>query len=287
MSAIAQVRAPAFRYLGGKFRIGPWVIQKMPPHRVYVEAFGGSAGIMLQKPRAAVEVYNDLDGDVVSFFRTVRDPELRRRLIEAVELTPYSRAEFREAWESASNPVERARRLLIRSQMGFGAAGATKNRTGFRAYSGTGTCKDRQVWTSMPDRISAVGVRFTGVVIEQRDALQVMRAHDSAETLHYVDPPYIHGVRVGVRYYRHEMTDAQHLELLRGVMELKGMVMLSGYMSDMYATHLREWGLCRRRARIAGRRGTAIRTECLWINPAAQQAFCGVGDLFAQVGSGQ
>ncbi|HFC10149.1 MAG TPA: DNA adenine methylase, partial [Chloroflexi bacterium] len=83
--------APILRYHGAKWKIAPWIIQHFPPHTTYVEVFGGSAGVLLRKPPAPIEVYNDLDGEVVNFFRVLRErPE---ELARAVEFTPYARAE--------------------------------------------------------------------------------------------------------------------------------------------------------------------------------------------------
>src|SRR5260370_477219 len=118
-----MIERPVLRYHGGKFRIAPWVIEHFPPHRTYVEPFGGAAGVLLQKPRAYSEVYNDLDGDVVNFFRVLRDPAQLDRLLQVCVATPYARVEFEDAWEPVDEPIERARRLTIRAQMGFGSAG--------------------------------------------------------------------------------------------------------------------------------------------------------------------
>src|SRR5690606_29837565 len=93
------VTKPALRYHGAKFRLAPWIMGFFPPHRCYVEPFGGAAGVLLQKPRAYAEVYNDLDGDVVNFFRVLRNPLTRARLIEQCALTPYAKEEFDQAWE--------------------------------------------------------------------------------------------------------------------------------------------------------------------------------------------
>ena len=119
------IKHPAMRYHGGKWRLAKWVISHMPEHRKYVEPFGGAAGVLLQKEPAYCEVYNDLDSEVVNFFRVLRDPVLSQRLIDACVLTPYARAEFELAYEPANDPVELARRLVVRASMGFGSAGAT------------------------------------------------------------------------------------------------------------------------------------------------------------------
>lgn len=269
-----MVRSPAFRYHGGKFRLADWVLRHFPPHEIYVEPFGGAAGVLLQKPRSYAEVYNDLDGDVVNFFRVVRDPILRAQLFEQCALTPYARADFDLAWEPAEAPIERARRLVVRAQMGFGSAGATKGATGFRIDTRRKYGTAQHLWAAFPDGLAAIGDRFSGVLIENRPAIEVMRQHDSADTLHYLDPPYLHSTRVmqagKAGYYRHEMSETEHSALLDAVLELEGKVVLSGYPSDLYIDRLRTWTRHETRARISAGRGTALRTECIWVSPRAQ-----------------
>lgn len=99
------VTRPALRYHGGKFRLAPWLMQFFPPHGCYVEPFGGAAGVLLRKPRVYAEVYNDLDAEVVNFFRVLRDPVLRKDLIHACRLTPYARDEFDLAYEPIDDPL--------------------------------------------------------------------------------------------------------------------------------------------------------------------------------------
>lgn len=245
----------------------------MPDHSTYVEPFGGAAGVLLQKPRADSEVYNDLDGDVVNFFQVLRDPEQSRQLIEACILTPYARAEFDIAWEPTPDPIERARRIAIRAQMGFGSAGATKGKTGFRIDSQREYGTAQALWTLYPSAIATAGQRMQGVLIENRPAIEIMQQHDTDGTLHFVDPPYLHSVRVMQKgkagYYRHEMTDADHIELLEFLQTLRGMVMVCGYASTLYSERLSQWTKFETTARISAGRGGATRTEVVWLNPAA------------------
>lgn len=279
-----EVTGPALRYHGGKFRLAPWIMQFFAPHTTYVEPFGGAAGVLLQKQRSYAEVYNDLDGDIVNFFRVLRVPDLRRQLLELVSLTPYARADFDEAWEETNDPVERARRTAIRAQMGFGSAGATKGATGFRIDTRRAYGTAQHLWAEYPQAIAAVGQRFQGVLIENRPAIEVMQQHDRNDTLHFVDPPYVLSTRVlqanGKGYYRHEMTDADHLALLQVLLELEGMVVVSGYDSELYNDMLTGWETFQTKSRISAGRGTALRTEVVWINPACSDAMNSRGGLF-------
>lgn len=268
-----QIR-PALRYHGSKFRLASWVMSFFPEHTCYVEPFGGAAGVLLQKPRGYAEVYNDLDSNVVNFFAVLRDPQLRQQLIDAVILTPYARGEFDLAWEPTEDRVELARRLAIRAQMGFGSAGATKGTTGFRIDTKREYGTAQHLWVRYPSAIAAAGERFSGVVIENRDAVDVMRQHDAVDTLHFVDPPYVHSTRTrtGSGGYRHEMIDDDHLRLIDALKGLKGYVVLSGYDSELYTDVLGDWRRYTTQARISGSRGSGIRTEVIWLNPACSAA---------------
>lgn len=281
-----SVTAPILRYHGAKFRLAEWCMSFFPPHKCYVESFGGAAGVLLQKSRVYAEVYNDLDGEVVNFFQVVRDPDARARLIESLVLTPYAREEFEQAWEPSTDSIERARRLAIRAQMGFGSAGATKGATGFRIDTKRAYGTAQHLWTQYPSSIADAGKRLSGVLIENRPAVEVIRQHDSAETLHFVDPPYVISARVmgaGRSYYRHEMTDAEHVELINALLELDGMVVLCGYQTDLYSDLLSNWSSHTTESRISAGRGTALRTETVWLNPACiAELDRNPGGLFAE-----
>lgn len=275
------ISAPVIRYHGAKFRLAPWVLQHFPPHTCYVESFGGAAGVLMQKPRSYAEVYNDLDGDIVNLFRMLQDPATRAALVERLVLTPYSRAEFELSWEPANDPIERARRTIIRAQMGFGSAGATKGITGFRIDTKRQYGTAQSLWAEYPDSLAAVGQRLACVLIENRPAMEVITAHDAATTLHYVDPPYLHDTRYkgasSGRYYRHEMDDGEHRKLLSVLLELEGMVVLSGYPSELYSELLTDWSCYSTSARISAARGTANRTECVWLNRACGSRVSQIG----------
>lgn len=277
-SIMAAPARPILRYHGGKFRLAPWIIGHFPLHKVYVEPFGGAASVLMQKPRSHGEVYNDLDGDIVNVMRVLQDHAAREQLAELLTLTPYARAEFDLAWQPADDPVERARRTLIRAEMGFGSAGATKGTTGFRIDTKRNYGTAMHVWSKVPDMLAAFGQRLQGVLIENRDALQILRDHDTPHTLFYIDPPYVHDTRkMASACYRHEMDDDAHRALLDAVKSLQGMVILSGYTHSIYDDALDGWTRVETAARMAEARGTGVRVEVLWISPNAAQP-----DLFRE-----
>lgn len=277
-------KRPVLRWHGGKWRLAPWIIAQFPQHRVYVEPFGGAASVLLRKARTYSEVYNDLDDDVVNLFRVLRDSGQATGLIQALRLTPFARREFAVAYEPSADPVERARRLVIRSFMGFGSNGhnaATK--TGFRANSNRSGTTPAHDWAHYPDDLCTIITRLSGVVVECRPALDVMRAHDSPETLHYVDPPYLPETRSKKMHragaYAHELNEADHVALLEYLRGLAGMVALSGYNSLLYDEALAGWTRVETAAMADGAKS---RTEVLWLNPLAAERrllsrslFCG------------
>lgn len=272
MNIDVKIKHPAIRYHGGKFRLAPWIIEQMPEHVCYVEPFGGAAGVLLQKPRSYSEVYNDLDGEVVNLFRVLRNPELNQRLQDACRLTPYSRDEFCHAQQPATDSVERARRMVVRACMGFGSAAGIGGNSGFRGDSKRKYANAAHLWERYPENLAALCQRLQGVIIENKDALSVMRAHDAQTTMHYIDPPYVPETRVqGNRYYAYEMTVEGHEQLLAVARTMTGMVMISGYDTEVYNDMLSGWAKTEKTSRISAGRGTKVRTECLWLNPAAQQ----------------
>jgi DNA adenine methylase len=271
---------PVLRWHGGKWLLAPWIISHFPPHRIYVEPFGGAASVLLRKDRAYAEIYNDLDDQVVNLFRVLRDHTQAEQLRQGLRMTPFSRREFEEAWTTCAEPVEMARQLVIRSFMGFGSnahsdMGRGHKTTGFRANSNRSGTTPARDWEGYPDCLPAIIDRLRGVIIESRPALQVMVTHDSPTTLHYVDPPYLPETRNRKNQYdpkhqyRHEMTIDDHLHLLDAIKEMRGMVILSGYPAAQYDDRLTDWQRVECRALADGARE---RVEVLWINPACSDA---------------
>lgn len=274
---------PIMRYHGGKWRLAPWIISHFPPHRVYVEPFGGAGSVLMRKPRVYAEIYNDLDAEIVNVFRVLRDPRLSRKLEKLLRLTPFARQEFEAAYQPCRNRVERARRTLFKSFAGHGSdsihrakaehAGMLtrpsrwKAGTGVRSdsnRSGTTPAKD---WAHYPEQIARFCARLAGVVIECRPALKLVQQYDYPDTLFFVDPPYVNGTRRDPAHgYRHEMTDDKHRELAKALHSISGMAVVCGYPSELYDGELyADWRRIDTHVRTLGNRNGA--TEVLWLSP--------------------
>lgn len=266
---------PPLRYHGGKWRAADKIIPLMPPHMTYVEPFGGGGSILLRKQRSRHEVYNDLDGDIVNVFRVLQHKERAKQLIALLRLTPFSRDEFKLACEETMCPIERARRTIIRSMMGFSSAGATKSSTGFRSLDRIdGRSNSAAQWNNLPDHLNIITERLGGVIIENESAIDLIKRLDNKDVLHYVDPPYLPSTRssmkTGSTYYRHEMAENDHLELIELLQAVDGKVLLSGYDSDLYNDTLSDWEKVSFQSRAASSKGTVTRSECVWIKPGSQ-----------------
>lgn len=257
---------PVLRYFGSKWELAPWIIEHFPVHRMYVEPFGGGAGVLLRKQRSHLEIYNDLDGQVVNLFRVLRDKGMAERLKAAVSLSPFSREEYELARSPSDDPVEQARRTLMCAYFGHGSSGALK-KVGFRANSAGAGSPGPRVWKEYPNHIDRFCDRLRDVVIENRPAAEIMEAMDAPDTLHFVDPPYVLSTRVAPNVYRHEMSDHEHEELCELLCRLKGFVILCGYPNPIYNSL--GWQVITRDAQADG---AAERTEVLWLNDAAANA---------------
>lgn len=261
---------PPFAYHGGKARLAATIVSLMPPHRVYCEPFAGSLAVLLAKPRVGVELVGDTNGDLVNFWKMLRDrPD---DLAAACELTPYARAEYDAAFdEPTDDPIEQARRWWVRVQQGVAHKVGTKSGWQCSASDGRGSTSKASTVLRKVRGLPEVAERLAGVMIDHRSAQQTVPMMDGPHTLTYCDPPYVastHDVRGGGPY-EHGMTDDDHRELADVLQACEGAVLLSGYASPLYEDLYDGWHRIelRGRADTANRSGTTnARTEVVWSN---------------------
>ena len=255
-----QVVKPPFAYYGGKTNLAPIIAKMLPPHEHYVEPFAGSLAVLLAKAPSRAETVNDLDGDLVTFWRVLRD---RWEDLERVcALTPHSREEFRLAAEDdlPTDELERARLVWVR---------LTQSRSHSMKPTGWKYHKNPLVRTtslrSQVLRITECAERLHGVSLESRDALDVIRDYGSEPTAClYVDPPYLGSTRA--TNYRVEMLqDEAHVALADALNECKASVVLSGYDAPLYAELFDGWHRLDLKAPTT-LSGDTDRVEVLWSN---------------------
>lgn len=264
-----EIERPALRYFGGKFRLAPWIIKNFPPHLTYVEPYGGGGSVLLRKKPSYHEVYNDLDGEVVNFFRVLR--ERTDEFIKAIELTPYAREEQVYSFIPADDEFERARRLYVRAWQSHGG-GRTQWRTGWRyEKNDTRGSKMTDDWNKI-DYLFAIAKRLKTVQIENDDAVSVIKRFDDSRTLFYLDPPYLpttRSMRWRKKAYTFELTEQDHIALAELLNGIEGMVILSGHPSDLYDELYAGW----RKVSKSTTTDFQSRTiECLWISPKADES---------------
>ena len=246
------------KYPGAKNRLASWICEYIPEHEVYLEPFAGSLAVLFNKPRCHIETVNDLSGEVVNFFRMLRDrgDELR----EKIRMTPYSREEYILAYRETTDELERARRWAVRCWMGFGCGNLYQN--GFKSGQQRKSPNPARAWEELPETMKIAIDRLKGVQIENLPAVNLIKRYDTPDVFIYADPPYLHGTRKNY-LYAHEMSDAEHEELLETLLDHPGKVLLSGYENDIYNKVLSDWNKVQKETRAE--QGLK-RIETLWMN---------------------
>lgn len=257
----------AFNWFGSKSRAARRLLAMFPEHTHYCEPYAGAATVLMAKPRRFMEAICDLDGEVVNFFTVLRDHP--SDILRALDLTPYSRDEFLLAFDPTCDPLERARRFAVRCQQGAHSKSGSQKSGTWRSMLKSRPYSFARDWAVYPDRLQPIVERLQGVAIDNRPALDVLRRYDSERTLFYVDPPYMHETRISTAAYSHEMSVSDHLEMLIALLQVQGMVVLSGYASDTYDDALRRW--TRHEFGVVSTHGKQ-RTEVVWLNQAATRA---------------
>ncbi len=258
----------AFGWYGGKYSHLDWLLPLLPACHHYCEPFSGSAAVLLNRPPAPVETYNDIDGEVVNFFRVLR--EQPRKLMDALRLTPFSREEFFWSLDPTlqDNSLERARKFFIR---------ARQTRTGLAQTATLGrwaNCKNTSRagmsgvvsrWLGGVEGLEVVAQRFITVQIENRPAVEVIRLYDDKQTLFYCDPPYLHETRGDAKAYGFEMSEREHRLLARELNACKGRVALSGYRHSLMDDLFKGWRRFDAPAKVC-HSVKQMRQECVWMN---------------------
>lgn len=231
------------KYPGSKWNIARQLVNMIPKHHSYVEPFFGSGAVLFNKPLSDIETINDLDSDVTNLFRCIqKDSE---RLARMVMTTPFSRETYDKQFEIPESAIcvdsyERATNFLIKCWQGHGFR-ANGYKVGWKNdVQGRESMYALWNWYRLPEWIIDVTERLRKVQIENRPALEVIKRFNHDNVFMYIDPPYLLGTRTG-KQYAHEMSDADHEELLKELLQSKAKIMISGYESDMYNEYLKDW----------------------------------------------
>jgi len=275
------MRSPLI-WFGGKGMMVPKLVKLLPPHQYYVEVFGGGASLLFAKEPAPAEVYNDVDESLYNFFSVLKDKKSFENFYKLATLTPYSRLEFNYAklqYEREEDPVKRAYYFFVTVRQSFGG---TLSSFGFDVLASAGKNYKRvNSWLSLLELLPEMHARLMRVQVEGRDWRYILGEYNTPDYFAYLDPPYVMSTRRS-RRYKHELTDADHKEMVEIMLEYPGMIMLSGYDSELYAP-LREAGWDKQRyetvCHITGKtrgniksREERKREECVWRNPRCMEA---------------
>lgn len=246
------------KYPGAKWRISEWIISHFPEHKVYCEPFFGSGAVFFNKEPSYIETINDIDGNIVNLFKTCR--EFPDELARLIELTPFAREEFENCYEKSDNPIEQARRTLVRYHQSFGTSNSSKR--SWRNVQTYGGPRTATMWNCLPGRISEVCERLKEAQIENIDAIELIKRYDDKNTLIYCDPPYLQSLRKK-NIYAHEISDEYHIRLLEVLEESKSKIVLSGYDNPLYNEALAGWNTDEKKT--TAQMGK-YRTEKIWMN---------------------
>jgi DNA adenine methylase len=265
-------------YYGGKAGVlGAWIVSLLPPHKTYGEPYGGMANVLMQKVPAHHEFYNDLNSGLVTLFRVVRNPWTCAQLVELLNLTPYAREEWKDChttWKTETDEVEKARKVfVILSQSYVGSIFSS----GWKQSSPDNRKANAKRFVNAIDHIKAVCKRLRTVEIENQPALKLCERWDNPNTCLYLDPPYVPETRTQVGDYVHEMSYADHEEMLGFCQTSKSNILLSGYSNELYDSMLlpKGWDKIQRAtyAHSAMSHGTnRVRTEVVWLSPSVIKA---------------
>ena len=274
VSGKRRKRLIAFGYYGGKYSHLDWLLPLLPKTRHYCEPFGGSAAILLNRDPSPIETYNDIDGEVVNFFKVLRNQS--DDLIKAIALTPFSREEFKIAISSKSEEMtelERARRFFVRARQvrtGLAQTASSGRWAHCVLTSRAGMAGAVSRWLGSVDRLPEIAQRLLRVQIENCPAINVIQRYDSKETLFYCDPPYPHSSRGDSNAYGYEMNDDEHRQLAKVLHEVEGRVALSSYRCRLMEELYGDWYCIEEQTKNC-HSVKSPRIETLWVNYDVQK----------------
>lgn len=265
---MGEVVKSILRYPGSKWRIAPWIVSQLPKHHSYLEPFAGSLAVLFNKPLSNIETVNDLNLDVVNFFQCIREDPWR--LAKIVEATPYSRHEYDGAYyaEVSEDRYEKARQFLVRCWQGHGYR-VNQYKVGWKNdVQGREKAYAMRHWNDLPGRILLAAERLKQVQVECMPAIELIKRFKFPNVLIYADPPYLKETRTAhtKQQYSHEMlTEQDHIEFLKAVLQHPGHVVISGYESKLYKEMLEDRGWNKANIRSNDQSGKA-RDEVIWMN---------------------
>ena len=225
-------------WFGGKFYMAEDIAGIFPSHKVYVEIFGGSAQVLFRKSKSEIEVYNDIDGDLVSFFSILRNKEKFQELLKKLQLTPHSRKEFQsciKSWKLEKDPIERARKWYVALMQSYSKTMGSEGWSYSKKISRRGMSQCTSQWLGkIDDDLPNAVERLREVQIENLDYKDLIEKYDNKDTLFYLDPPYSSPERTMSFEYNFELTDEDHKEMTEILLKIKGKAVLSGYDNILY-----------------------------------------------------
>lgn len=276
------MRIVGVNWFGGKGRVLNHILPLIPNTQLFVDVYGGSGKVLFARHPSPVEVYNDLDDELVNLMRVMQSRSSCKAFQRRLKYTHYSRAEFDLALRSrsSSDSVERAWGFYVAFLQCFcGPHHKTIGHWG-RALQ----LNKARAWLRHKQNIDLIHKRLSRCQIDNRTALTVIRYWDSENTTFYLDPPYIAETRKSLKVYKHETSAKHHKRLVRLLLHIKGSAVLSGYRHRIY-NPLEDAGWVRHDFQIttsaaSTARGTKLhgagnaslhapRTECVWQNPKA------------------
>lgn len=265
------------KYPGSKWRFAPEIISYFPKHHCFVEVFGGSAAVLLRKHPSPAEVYNDINEDLVTLFKIVRDDDMRHKLKDLLGATPHARSVLadaantlrNEAWENELHHAYLAFILYNQSLSGIIDEDYRVN----WSFTNKGKSKAND-YLMYIDRLDSFAARLQQVQIECNSWERVVELYDTAKTLFYFDPPY-YPETITQGMYRYDMMPHEHKQFVKAIKILKGMSIVSGYDHPLY-NHLETVGWSRVESKfnmsmtVKKDASKLERTEVLWISPTAE-----------------